>query len=239
MIHSYQDSKLNPNTCSICNHGLIDHTEQAVCESCYKQGPCEIAAGILSCEACFNYVQNANSTEMELHQRAIETKRAFQQIDANIKVSTDVFNAKTIAIHKIKTAIDEDPAITNKNFALAQLIEERFLHLKDIIFSRRQEVLEAENEQKAIQVYYNELAKRLRQEERECIRLKDVQYKPIEPIIKKPKAITVKKFDKDEINRIAADTGVSAVIIQVLCVAKGISPVEAARLYKETKSTVQ
>lgn len=239
MNHNYQDSQINSGTCTICKFTLVDHSDSAVCESCGVQESCEITHGnILSCAKCAAY-NHESQENLNLHVKAVEVKRAFKEIDSNIKISTDIFNAKTIAINKIKIAIDADVSIANKNFALAQLIESRFLHLKDIIFARRAEVVEAENEQKAIQMYYNELAKKLRTEERERIRLQDVQYKPLEVVIKKPRVITVKKYDADEIKRIAADTGVNAAILQMLCVANNISPVEAARLYKETKSMVK
>lgn len=239
MNHNYQDSQINPGTCSVCKFTMVDHSDSAVCESCNAQGPCEITHGnILSCAKCAAY-DHESQQNLDLHVKAVEVKRAFKEVDASIKISTDIFNAKTVAINKIKTAIDADPSVVNKDFALAQLIEERFLHLKDVIFAKRAEVVEAENEQKAIQVYYNELAKKLRTDERERIRLKDVQYKPLEVAIKKPRAITVKKYDSDEIKRIAADTGVNAAILQMLCVANNISPVDAARLYKETKSMVK
>lgn len=239
MNHNYQDSQLHPGICSVCKRNVIDHTEDAVCESCGIQGLCNDVNNILSCPKCESWYTTAEATDKTLHEKAVETRLAFQQTDANIKISTDIFNAKTVAIHKIKTAIDADPAITNKDFALAQLIESRFLHLKDIIFARRAEVVEAENEQKAIQIYYNELAKRLRQEERERIRLKDVQYQPLPVVVKKSREVKIKKYDVDGIKRVSADTGVGASILQMLCVQHNITPIEAARLYKETVSMMK
>jgi hypothetical protein len=218
-------------------------SQLAECGICHKEKECtHFTSNLLMCAECLITQQAFEKQIVDgAEERVMASRIAAEarQIDSNIKVSSDIFNAKTITIHKIKTAIDADPEVVNKNFALAQLIEERFIHLKDIIFSRRQEIVEAENEQKAIQVYYNDLAKRLRQEERDRIKLNDTQYKPLEPVIRKPKAINIKKFNKDEITRVAADTGISVVILQMLCVAKGLSPVDAARLYKETKSMVQ
>jgi hypothetical protein len=169
----------------------------------------------------------------------MEIKAKFKEIDNSIKIQTDIFNAKTIAIHELKVAIDNDPAIENKNFALAQSVEARFNHLRDVIFSKRQEITEAENEQKAIQVYYNELAKKLRTEEREKIRLKDAQYKPAEVIVKKPRAVTVKKFDKVAIRDAARESGIPEAVLQMLCIAKGFTPLEAVRHFKESASTVE
>ena len=78
---------------------------------------------------------------------------------------------------------------------------------------------------------------KLRQDERESIRLKDTQYKPLEPtVVKKPRAITVKKYDKDAIRQTAKDTGINESILQMICVAQNLTPVEAARSYKESKS---
>jgi hypothetical protein len=191
---------------------------------------------ILWCLDC-KILQTPSEDIEVLTQKAEIVKGRFEAIDANIKIQTDIFNAKTIAIHALKVAIDNDPSVDNKQFALAQVIEKRYNNLKDIIFSKRAEIVEAENEQKAIQVYFNELAKTLRQHEREAIRLKDTQYKPLEPaVVKKPRAITVKKYDKDAIRQVAKDTGINEAILQMICVAQNLTPVDAARQYKETKS---
>jgi hypothetical protein len=155
---------------------------------------------------------------------------ASRQTDSKVEVREDLFNAATVAIVDLKKIIDENPVITNKPYALAEELRNRFETFKKAIFVANEKIIEATNHQKAIQVYLNNLANQLRQEEREKLKLADINYKPglVKPIktasapkIRKP------KFDKAELAKYAKELGVSEFTLQMVCVAKGI-PVETA-----------
>lgn len=211
MNHLFEPSSSDPLLCAKCKHKVIDHTDRATCDNCGSSGEMNlVSSGQLLCPEC-DYKDVRPRSADELNNRSTEVRRRFTEIDAQVKISTDIFNAKTIAIHELKKAIDEDSTVPvdKKYFELAKHIETRFNNLTEIIFGHRQEVLIAENEQRAIQTYYNELGKRLRQEEREQIRLKDVTYKPLEvKPTKTPKAPTVKKLNVDEIRKACIAAGI-------------------------------
>lgn len=158
------------------------------------------------------------------------------KIDSTIQVRTDLFNAATVAINELKASIDADASITNKPFALAETLMQRFSHFKQVVFELNQQIVEAGNQQKAIQIYLNQLANTLRAEEREKLKINDINYKPGPTKIEKPKAVKVaaKKFDKVELRKYAAELGISEFTLQQIVVAKGISVEEAAKVLRHS-----
>lgn len=241
MNHPFEPSVTDPQICAKCKHKFIDHTDRATCDNCGCSGEMNLTSnGDLLCPECDFKDLKPRTTE-ELNNRALEVRRRFNEIDSQIKISTDIFNAKTVAIHELKKVIDDDPTIPaeQKYFTLAKHIESRFNNLTEIIFSQRQIILEAENEQRAIQTYYNEHAKKLRAEEREQIRLKDVTYKPLEvKPVKTPKAPTTKKVDINAVKEACVKAGMpeAMIVIMTLCTAKKCTPEEAIEIFKATKA---
>lgn len=216
----------------------------AECGVCHKEKECTpFTSNMMMCAECRQRQKDFEEEIIATQQDRLDAQEviyAARKIDASIKIQSDIFNAKTVAIHKLKEAIDADESIQDKHFTLARALDERYKHLVDILFSKRAEITEGENEQRAIQTYYNELAKRLRNEQREEIRLKDAQYKPIEPVkILKPKAITVKKYDRAAINAAAIASGLPSQLIQMTCVQRNVTPVEAVKILQEAMNSVK
>lgn len=158
------------------------------------------------------------------------------KVDSSIQVRTDLFNAATQSILEIKQLIDSDESITNKPYALAETLMQRFSHFKQVVFELNQKIVEAGNQQKAIQVYLNQLSNTLRAEEREKLKINDINYKPqpVKVSSVKPTAVksAVKKLDKVELRKYAAELGVSEFTLQMLVVQKGLSVKDAAELLK-------
>jgi hypothetical protein len=236
MKHAFIPSQANSERCSICKWPEPAHKPDAICEACPNQASLEIFNNMALCSDCITKEIDAyNKLDADgrvafTRENAKRTMEIAKSIDHSIQIQTDIFNAKTVAINELKIAIDSDETITEKNFALAKTLDERYKHLSEVLFSKRQEVSEAENEQRAIQTYYNELAKKLRAEEREKIKLQDVKYQPIQPKIGKPKSVTPKAYDKVGIKNAAAQSGLPEQAIQMICLTKNISPVEAVRV---------
>lgn len=253
MNHPFTPSISNMLMCAVCKKDNIAHTDKATCDCCPNVGTVELRYGtMLMCPDCWTKEQAAQlaNTTPEAQQgrvdslnAAIEASRAQ---DNTVEVRTDIFNAATVAIAELKLAIDADPAITNKPFTLAQELSTRFEHFKAVIFAKNQEIIEAANQQKAIQVYLNNMANTLRQEEREKLKLADINYKPSAPkIARTPKPVkvnTAKKLDKGEVRKYAAELGIPEYTIQMLCVSKNMTPEQAAgllrRSIKEAKSEI-
>lgn len=165
---------------------------------------------------------------------SIEVSR---QVDSSVEVRTDLFNAATVAIVELKKTIDSDETITNKPYALAEELKKRFDHHKEIIFNASEVIVQASNQQKAIQVYLNQLANQLRTEEREKLKIADINYpvKPVKPAVKRVTTTQTKKstkLDKAELRKYAGELGVSEFTLQQIVVAKGITVAEAAAFMK-------
>jgi len=157
------------------------------------------------------------------------------KLDSSIQVRTDLFNAATVAIQELKATIDVDTTIVNKPFELATQLKARFLHFRDVVFELNQKIVEAGNQQKAIQIYLNQLANTLRIEEREKLKLSDISYKPTspKPTVKTVKT-TAKKLDKAELRKFAGELGISEFTLQMVVVQKGISVEAAARMLRQS-----
>lgn len=229
--------------CAVCKKDSVAHTDHATCDACPNVGPVELRYGtMLLCADCWakeQALQLANNTPTKQAERVDTLNaaiKASREQDASIQVNTDIFNAATVAIQELKQSIDADPTITNKPYHLASELTTRFEHFKAVIFAKNQEIIEAANQQKAIQVYLNNMANTLRAEEREKLKLQDINYKPTPPKLVKSKTdkpATVKvrssnKLDKAELRKYAAELNIPEYTIQMLCVSKGITPAMAA-----------
>ena len=158
-------------------------------------------------------------------------------IDNSIQVRTDLFNAATVAILDIKKAIDENPEVTNKPYELASRLKTRFEHFQQVIFDLNEQVIAAGNEQKAIQVYLNQLANSLKAEEREKLKISDINYQPKPQKISKPKPIKTtgtkpQKFDKVALKNAAKELGIAESSIQMMAVSNNCSVEEAVTKIK-------
>ncbi|MCI0617566.1 hypothetical protein L0244_31720 [bacterium] len=243
MNHTFIKALDGTDKCAKCKFPELSHGNEATCEVCPNKGPVEIRYGnILMCESCWIKEQTTLREIMkpENQQRRVDAMHAAmdasRSIDAKVQVREDLFNSATVSIIELKKIIDENPAITNKPYALAEELRNRFETFKRAIFEANEKVIEATNNQKAIQVYLNTLANQLRQEEREKLKLSDINYKPTEHHPRQTKAPTIRKpsFNKIEIARYAKELGVSEFTLQMLCVAKGIPVEAAAKLLKQS-----
>jgi hypothetical protein len=161
-------------------------------------------------------------------------------VDNTVQVRTDLFNAQTVSIINLKAEIDNNPEIVNKPYALAEQLMGRFEKFKSVIFEYNEKIVEANNAQKAIQVYLNQMANQLRSEEREKLKIADISYQPTK--VKPVKPATIKttgtkkatKLDKVELRKAAAELGVAEFTLQMVIVAKGCTIAEAAEMLKKS-----
>lgn len=237
MNHSFTLS-VGDNKCAKCHRLEIDHTDFATCETCSFIGNCELFSFVpsmipmLMCQTCIEKDKNHMSSENQasrLSQFKLETAK---QIDNSIKLRSDIFNAETVSIVELKRLIDDDQSILNKHFHLAQLVTDRMNGYKKAIFEKNEELVELSNKQQSTQVYLNELSNKLRLDEREQLKLKDINYKPNPTKISKPKGQTVRRFDKTEIRKYALLVGVPEAVLQMVCVAKNMTPEQAMHQLK-------
>lgn len=190
------------------------------------------------CPNCID-ICDANNQQRRAKIAINEVLTKSRQIDSSIQIRTDLFNAHTVAIEVLRTAIEQDDTITNKPYALALELHNRFIHFRDVIFELKADIVAKTNEQQAIQVYLNTLSNKLRAEEREKLKLSDINYKPTPPKLvrtksdksDKPKVVKA-KIDKTEMREAAKELGVGEFVIQMLCTAKNLTVKQAVELLK-------
>jgi hypothetical protein len=203
------------------------------------------------CDSCWtkeekSTLENESSEVIQLRVDTVNASHSLNdavkesnRIDSTINVRTDLFNAATVAIMDLKRAIDNDPLIENKPYRLAETLKNRFEHYKQVVFELNEKIVEAGNNQKAIQIYLNNLANQLRADEREKLKIADISYstKPIKSTVKK--ITTSKKIDKVELRKFASELGISEFTLQMVVVQKGISVADAAFLLKKSIESVK
>lgn len=251
MNHTFVGSITDPEKCRQCKRTEIAHGKQAECESCGNaNGPCNIIDGdILACEECekrdVEIREEIKSLGDTREERVANTQAIMNynnRIQHGIRVITDIFNAKTVAIVKLGEAINADPNVPDdqKSFRLSQIIDERFTHLEDAIKNTKASLADMENEQVAIQQYYNALSKKLRAEEKDKIRLKDLTYQITEPTLKKPKAPSTKSTSAKDAQpwvekletEFPAMKGTIASALQAIIVAQSKTPEAAYNIFR-------
>jgi hypothetical protein len=223
--------------CEVCEKENIRITlhygNMWFCDSCWEKEE-ESTKIHMSPESQQARVDSLISQQNSVSNPVSDALKTARQIDDAIEVRTDLFNAATVAIVEIKKAIDDNSEITNKPYALAETLKNRFLRFQSVVFELNKQIVEATNEQKAIQTYLNSLANQLRAEEREKLRIQDISYRPSPVKSPSVKSITTRqtnkktKIDKVELRKAAAELGVSEFTLQMLCVSQELS-VEQAR----------
>jgi len=248
MNHEFRPSLLDENLCGICRYPQVIHTDKAECRICHELTTVNLAHGQLMCQKCEDKIMTTRETipgyaemqdKVKAHAATIEINqvlRSARDIDSTIQVRTDLFNAATKSIVEIKAAIDGDENITNKPYELAKILRERFDHYKQVVFDAHAVIQEAGNNQKAIQVYLNQMANTLRAEEREKLKIADINYQPTTPKVVKPHAVkttgTSKKIDKTTLRKYASELGISEFVLQQVVVSKGVTVEKAADILR-------
>lgn len=242
MDHPFTPSLSDATLCGRCKKDALTHTDMAVCEACPNIGNVEMFADMALCQSCYanelKAVKDYQAPEKQ-EQRLNDALNRVRAIDQQVQLRTDIFNAETVAIIEIKNLIDNDEGIVNKPYALASMLTERYLHFKKIIFELGEQQIEKQNQQRAIQTYLNNLANQLRAEEREKLKISDINYQPQAPKLSSTKVTPKKKtFDKVELAKYAGEVGLPLATFQMLCVQRNLQPKEMAEAFLKTASEV-
>lgn len=228
----------DPTICEICDAknpkmDWFKHCAMYMCPTCRDR---EMAATVKNAVFAEQRVavMNKDMAERLSQEKQVETITKEIPIEGEIQVRSDIFNAQTISIIDMKKSIDEDTSIIKKHFELASQLKDKFLHLRKILFDVDEARVHISSEQRSIQTYLNELSNRLRDEEREKLKLADMSYQPAVSIPKTRKARkpTGPKFDKKEVIRLAKEINIKEWTLQTFCVRSNMTPVEAAKVLK-------
>lgn len=244
MNHEFQSNPNNGDKCIDCGYAENKHGPNALCDSCQNTGELNpFGLGntqALLCRDCIAKEKEVLANAMkyqtpELQQKRLDeynrVVRPYEQliadarkIDEQVHLSTDIFNAKTVAYIDIRDAIYANPDIPadQRVFELARICKERILHFSNVIFELDKKKIEAYSEQKSWHVQLNGLANQLRIEEREQLKISDIHYD-----VKMPKSVTPhkiktspKKASKDELRVLANELKLPEYTIQLLMTSK-------------------
>lgn len=251
MDHTFQPSLTDDKACIKCKRSFRDHSIVAQCEACPNVGPCDLFCDMLLCKKCYAAEIAANNAALaEINKPENQEARVKQmnetikinqliadsnKIDQSIQLVTDIFNAQTTAIVDLLKAIDDDATIENKAFAKASTVVDRIKHFSKVLFEAKEQVILAENAIRAGQVMANQLADKLRADEREKLKLNDIQYTPTAPKTPKPKSTgtrkvsTKVKVDMTEVNVWAGKVGMPYNVIHMRMIKFNMTAEAAAR----------
>ena len=235
--HKPTPSFTDANICGRCQYPADKHGPNAVCDACDNVGVLQICNKMALCRECvakeislslpsvpvaeLTPTQHLNNTVLQMS----------RDIDNSIRVSSDLFNAGTVPIMELKAAIDADTNIPadKKTYKLAEELLIRFNQHKKAIFDMQEKIVAEHTSQKDIQVYLNNLASKLQTEEREKLKIADINYKPevvkeVKPRVVKPKA---EKFTNAEVKAACAQFGVDEFMVRMTMTAQQCSLLEA------------
>lgn len=244
MNHEYQANPNNGDKCIDCGYPASKHGPNALCDSCNNTGDLNpFGLGNTQALLCRDCIEKEKAILVEAvkyqtpelqQQRLDEYKRIVtpyeqliadaRKIDEQVHLSTDIFNAKTVAYIDIRDAVMANPDIPKdqKVFELARICKERISHFSKVIFDLDKKKIEAYSEQKNWHVQLNGLANQLRIEEREQLKISDIHYD-----VKMPKSVTPhkiktspKKATKDELRVLANELKLPEYTIQLLMTSK-------------------
>lgn len=237
--HTYNPDDNSTRDLCICGKAKFEHR----CSFCGSGLSTRMIANIPVCLPCYNREQDLQIENLQpdkVMERVDSVKKAIQT-DNTIQTRADFFNAEIQSIGEIRVNIDKDDSIPSeqKQFALAQVIKNRVIELKKSLFEIDEERIKIINQQRAVQTYLNELASKLRDEEREKLHLQDINYTPKPaPVKKTPKAPKVGepkfnlRLNKEELAAAAKDAGVSEFMIQAVIVSRRVSISDAVKIVK-------
>ena len=238
MDHSFQKSFTDITKCNRCSFPEDKHGSNAVCDACPNVGELNVCNGMALCRECIAKEIETSLPSVPASEITPSNNdyinpvvQMSKDIDNSIRVSTDLFNAATPAIVELKAAIDNDANIPpdKKRYELAKVLLDRFNLHKKAIFEMQANIVEEHTNQKAIQLYLNGLATKFQAEEREKLKIADINYKPevvkeLKPKVSKPKST---KITSAEIKAACAQFGVDEFMVRMTITAQNCSLLEA------------
>jgi hypothetical protein len=212
-------------------------TDKTECEICdYKGNNCKSYGTIIMCPECLAREQ---AGQKELEVSAPERIEAVSKRVEPIGTRAEYFNNKTQSIIDRRKAIEADETIADKNWREAQELMDWLNETKQNLFNLKEQEEKETAAQNAIQVRLSQLANSLRIEQREALKLKDINYKPAEVKSKSVKVSKPKQFDKVAIEAASKQYGIPAGVLQVICLTQKMTVDEAVKTFMNAKAATE
>jgi len=211
--HPFVPSQLNQSLCAKCYQDESKHGK-VVCEACNNVAVLQQVNTMWICPDCFEkelsvVPESSKSEEKETTESIaasigsdhrpteLEHSASNRLGPSAISKTEDFFNARTTAMSDRWKQIVADDSINteNKHYSFAKEIREHYLHFKSVLSQAIEVQLECSSAMQADQVMLNQLASKLREEERTKLHLQNIDYTPVIPK-KVPKTVRMSKDDK-------------------------------------------
>lgn len=204
-------------------------TKQAkVCEACENE--VEKLTTYKTMQFCDTCLAKEKDAEKVLAEQAEDRVRESREIvvreltlrklspDEVIQSRPDYFNAEAQSHIDLMKEIEADATIDNKYYAIAQRMKIRLEHLQSKLMEVREHELRLASEERAVHVTLNHLANKLREEEKERLKLQDINYKPSQVVVKpkKEKGPAKPSVSNNELTEKCNAEKVPAAVIKVL-----------------------
>ncbi len=221
----------------LANGVRVIPTDKTQCECCNNTSDkCQSVGTIIMCPDCFAKDQALMIQSIAEAPARLEILNSAARRIEPIGNIAEYFNNKTTSIVEYRKQIDADETIKDKPWHEAQELMNWLNESKKNLFNlKKQEEVEVAN-QNAIQVRLNTLANNLRAEQREQLKLANVNYKPAEVTkAKAPKVSKPKAFDKVAIDEACKKYNIPAAVLQTICVAFKEDVDSAVKRYMASK----
>lgn len=156
--------------------------------------------------------------------------------EPSLVIRSDYFNVASQSLAEMKKVIDADDSIPadKKDYEWARRSIAWHKEMQDVLLETKKIQEEAISTQKAIQVNLNQMANKLREEERAALRIEDIKYPATttDKKVKKPSVAKPKGYDRIELAKIAEQYGVDKTLLQLTYTAnksKGMSLADCAQ----------
>lgn len=156
------------------------------CDGCGIESSCTPWGRLWYCPVCVENYTKSNSVLIDSTKILTESRA----IDSSIRFSGDIFNAETVSIAELKTAIDNDDSIPlgEKAIKLHLIVTERLELYKERILDLDKQKHELFEKQQANFMWMREYASEIRGDIRERIKRADSSYID-STVVKIPKEI--------------------------------------------------
>lgn len=232
----------DPEKCVRCRRSEMDHSDLAACEACTNVGPCMLYLNkIFLCEECYDKEMEHQSPEKQEERVRIYRETVINlsaEIDSQVKITPNIFNAETISIGEIADAINADASVENKKAMLFEAVHSRYVNFKQVLLGIEQDRQDTMVKIRASYQYLVELSNKLTNEEREKYRLQDLNYKPNQVVVKSSPGTprSKSKFSKAALVEASNTSGIPMPILQTLCVRFNCTPEEAVNRFKNANA---
>lgn len=189
MNHPFIQSQADSTKCAKCHLTEIQHGNQATCDACPNIGPVEVFGTMALCNTCLKKEYDLAVKQAKEHSTDFDKSRINTAVtnpigailksvetDQSLQIKEEFFNLETTSIIELNEACK---AADLGPYKIAELLQARFQHFKSVLFDIGTAQVNLNSRMRALAVHLNEIATKLTNEEREQLKIRDLNYQPV------------------------------------------------------------